>query len=59
MNKKETEIFILPSSGNIFADLDLPNSEKYLVKAKLAYKISQLIKKKLTQREASDLLGID
>ncbi len=60
MNKKETEISISPSSGNVFADLDLPNSEEYLVKAKLAYEIGQLIKeKKLTQRKASDLLGID
>lgn len=60
MNKKETEICILPSNGNVFADLGLPNSEEYLVKAKLAYEISQLIKeKKLTQHKAAELLGID
>lgn len=60
MKKKEIEISILPSSGNIFADLDLPDSEEYLVKAKLAYEISQLIKEKnLTQNKAAELLGID
>lgn len=60
MKRKETEISILPSTGNIFADLDIPNSEEYLVKAKLAYEISQLIKeKKLTQSKAAERLGID
>jgi len=60
MSKKEVEISISPSSGNVFADLDLPNSEEYLVKAKLAYEIAQLIKeKKLTQRKAAEILGID
>lgn len=60
MNKKEIEISLTPSSGNVFADLELPNSEEYLVKAKLAYEISQLIEeKKLTQSKAAKLLGID
>ncbi len=60
MKRKESEISISVSSGNIFADLDLPNSEEYLVKAKLAYEISQLIKeKKLTQSKAAERLGID
>jgi predicted XRE-type DNA-binding protein len=48
------------SSGNIFADLKLPNSEERLVKAKLAIQINLLIKNKgLNQKEAAQLLGTD
>ena len=48
------------SSGNVFADLGLPNPEERLVKAELASKISSLIDdKQLTQMNAAELLGID
>ena len=48
------------SSGNVFADLGLPNPEERLVKAELASKISSAIElKNLTQMEAAELLGID
>lgn len=48
------------SSGNVFADLGLPNPEEMFVKADLAYQINSLIKeKKLTQAAAAKLLGID
>src|ERR1035437_1757334 len=48
------------SSGNVFADLGLPNPEELLVKAELANKISVLIQEhKLTQAKAAKLLGID
>jgi len=54
------EIKVQPSSGNVFADLGLPNPEERLVKAELASKISSLIEQKnLTQIEAAELLGID
>ena len=47
-------------SGNVFADLGLPNPEERLVKAELASLISSAIKQKnLTQIEAAELLGID
>src|SRR5688572_28494581 len=46
-------------SGNVFADLRLPNAEDYLAKAKLAARIAQVIKdRKLTQVAAGKLLGI-
>ena len=49
-----------PSSGNIFADLGLPNPEKCLEKADIVFQIVQIIKqRKLTQAEAAELLGID
>jgi len=48
------------SSGNVFADLGLPNPEDRLAKAELARKISEIIaKRRLTQLEAAELLGID
>jgi predicted XRE-type DNA-binding protein len=48
------------SSGNVFADLNLPNPEELLAKSELAQKISQIIKKKkLTQEQAALALGID
>jgi len=48
------------SSGNVFADLGVPNPEEALAKAELANKISVLIqKRKLTQAKAAKLLGID
>jgi predicted XRE-type DNA-binding protein len=54
------EIKVQRSSGNIFADLGLDNSDELLVKAELAYKISSIIAKLgITQVEAAKLLGID
>jgi len=55
MNKKFEQ-----SSGNVFADLNLSNSEEALAKAELARQIHLIIKKKkLTQEKAALTLGID
>ena len=46
------------SSGNIFADLGLHNSEQELLKAKLTVQIYRLIKEReITQSRAARLLG--
>jgi predicted XRE-type DNA-binding protein len=46
------------SSGNVFADLGLPNSEQELLKAKLTVQIYRIIKRLgLTQNKAAELLG--
>jgi predicted XRE-type DNA-binding protein len=48
------------SSGNVFADLGFENPEEALAKAELARQIAKLIKKKkLKQKRASEILGID
>jgi predicted XRE-type DNA-binding protein len=48
------------SSGNVFADLGLPNPEERLAKAHLALEIGRIIKaRKLTQQAAAKLMGID
>jgi predicted XRE-type DNA-binding protein len=47
------------SSGNIFADLGLPNSVDLLLKAEIVSEISRLVKlKKLTQAKAATLTGV-
>lgn len=54
------EIRVQVSSGNVFADLGLENSDELLVKAELARKINSIItKQQMTQAEAAELLGID
>jgi predicted XRE-type DNA-binding protein len=55
-----TPIAVTRSSGNVFADLGLPNPEERLAKAQLAYAIAQAIEERgLTQRQAATLMGID
>jgi predicted XRE-type DNA-binding protein len=47
------------SSGNVFADLGIPNPEESLAKAEIAMKIHDVIKKKkLTQAKAAKILKI-
>ena len=46
-------------STNVYADLGLENAEEMLVKAQLATKIGEIIKRrKLTQVQAAELLGM-
>jgi predicted XRE-type DNA-binding protein len=46
-------------SGNIFADLGLPNAEEHLLKASLVVQLNRLIKaRKLTQVAAAKLIGV-
>ncbi len=55
--KKKDQI-ITKSSGNVFADLGLENSEELLAKSTLARTIREIIKhRKLTQAKAAKLLG--
>jgi len=50
---------IIESSGNVFADLDLPRPEEIQAKAVLAYQINQIIEKRnLNQKKAGEILGI-
>ena len=45
--------------SNVYADLGIPDAEEMLVKAQLATKIAEIIKRrKLTQIQAAELLGI-
>ena len=52
-------VSVAESSGNIFADLELPDPEGRMAKARLAYAISQAMQKRgLTQAATAELLGI-
>lgn len=47
-------------SGNVFADLDLPNPEELQIKSYLTMEIRETIKKKrLTRKQAATLLGME
>ncbi len=47
------------SSNNVYGDLGDTQAEEMLVKARLAFKIGEIIKHRhLTQVEAADLLGL-
>ena len=47
------------SSGNVFADLGLPNPEQELLKARLTVQIYKIVKERgLTQARAGEILGI-
>jgi predicted XRE-type DNA-binding protein len=49
-----------PSSGNVFADLNLPHPDDLLAKAELAAKIiAEIQRRRLTQGQAAAILGID
>jgi predicted XRE-type DNA-binding protein len=46
-------------SGNVFADIGLPNAEEHLIKAQLVHKIDTLMEARgLKQKDAAALLGI-
>src|ERR1700694_3697407 len=48
------------SSGNVFADLKLPQADNLLAKAELAAKIiAEVQRRRLTQSQAAAILGID
>jgi len=57
MSKK---IEVEQGSGNVFADIGLPNPEERLAKADLAIRISEAIRaRRLTQTSAAHILKID
>jgi predicted XRE-type DNA-binding protein len=49
-----------PSSGNVFADLNLPQADDLLANAELAAKIiAEIQRRRLTQTQAAATLGVD
>jgi len=50
---------VTPSSGNVFADLGLPDAAELQTKARLGVAICRIVEqKRLTQAQIADLLGI-
>ena len=55
---KRNQAEVMESSGNVFEDLGLPQSDELLAKAELVSKISSIIRgRHLTQAEAAEVLG--
>lgn len=55
-----SDIDSTPSSGNVFADLGLPDPEGLLAKAELVRQIDEIIHERgLSQTQAAAILGID
>ena len=60
VKRRDTDIPVTASSGNVFADLRLPEPEEDLTKAQLASHIRAAIKRQgLSQAAAAAVLGID
>ena len=57
--KATSQATITESSGNVFADLGLPNPEQEMMKARLTLQIFRIIRERgLTQAQAATMLGI-
>ncbi len=53
------KIEVEASSGNVFADVALPNPEQELLKAELTLQIYRIVKQRgLTQAAAGEILGV-
>lgn len=58
--KSESDGEVHASSGNVFADMGLPNADERMAKADLAHQIGLLIRAAgLSQTEAAKRLGVD
>ncbi len=59
MNHSEDDA-IIPTGGNVFEDLDLPDPDDRLAKAELARQIGAIVRDRaLTQGAAAEILGTD
>lgn len=55
-----TDEIVIESSGNVFADLDLPHSEEDMLKVTIARVITSILRKReLTQVQAAEIIGVD
>ena len=58
-NMTKRKMRVAAGSGNIFADLGLPNPEQELLKAHLTLQIYRIVKARgLTQAQAGEILGV-
>jgi predicted XRE-type DNA-binding protein len=59
IKKTDNDMRIIEGSGNVFADLGLPNADQEWMKARLTLQIARILKDRgLTQAEAARILGI-
>ncbi len=59
IRNREIRKTVMPSSGNVFADLEIPNADERKTQVRLAFAINQMIgQRRLSQTEAARQLGI-
>jgi predicted XRE-type DNA-binding protein len=59
MPKAKRAVTVEVGSGNVFADLGLPNAEELNTKLRLCFVINKILaERNLTQAEAADILGV-
>ena len=57
---KKNKVRVKEGSGNVFADLGLPNAEELKTKLRLCFFINKILEeRKLTQAEAARVLGVN
>lgn len=57
---KHPRMSVTPGSGNVFADVGVPDPEEALAKAQLASRIREVVRQqRLTQVAAAAVMGID
>jgi predicted XRE-type DNA-binding protein len=57
---KKPLIPVTPGSGNVFADISVPEPDEELAKAQLASRIREIVRgRRLTQVSAAAVMGID
>jgi predicted XRE-type DNA-binding protein len=60
VRKRKSKLPVTPSSGNVFADMGLPEPEEELTKAQLASHIRRIVKqRRLAQTAAAALMETD
>jgi predicted XRE-type DNA-binding protein len=60
MGRAKNKFAVVPSSGNVFADLGLPNAEEKRTKVRLAFVINEIMRsRQLSQAGAARLLNIN
>ncbi len=60
VKRRKADIPVTESSGNVFADMALPEPDEELTKAQLASHIRHVIRRqRLTQVAAASLMGVD
>ena len=59
MNHPDEQPVFESGSGNVFADLELENSDELFTRSRLGFQVWKILKERdLKQREMADLLGI-
>ncbi len=60
VKKNDEKLMRTKSSGNVFADMGMPDSDKYLAKVELARQINKIIvDRSLKQAQAAKILEVD